>query len=204
MFDSDSSMEIIQLVFGIFVLITIKFLIFRVVFDYFRRNRLNKEDLKYDRIRHVYRKLKKNIEPNKKLIRKYTSDLENRILIYEALEKFNRLDLFPPEIIKQEKIFESYFANWLNMHDEYDSLPDEIEYIDSYELENSWKIFIYKFKNYEPHLFANKGWMYGYIADKTTDSIVKNPEFIESDFSSILLNIIDLKAKINNATTHQN
>ena len=46
--------------------------------------------------------------------------------------------------------------------------------------------------------------MYGYIADKTTDSIVKNPEFIESDFSSILLNIIDLKAKINNATTHQN
>ena len=137
MFDSDSSMEIIQLVFGIFVLITIKFLIFRVVFDYFRRNRLNKEDLKYDRIRHVYRKLKKNIEPNKKLIRKYTSDLENRILIYEALEKFNRLDLFPPEIIKQEKIFESYFANWLNMHDEYDSLPDEIEYIDSYELENS-------------------------------------------------------------------
>ena len=58
-------------------------------------------------------------------------------MIYEALEKFNRLDLFPPEIIKQEKIFESYFANWLNMHDEYDSLPDEIEYIDSYELENS-------------------------------------------------------------------
>ena len=62
MFDSDSSMEIIQLVFGIFVLITIKFLIFRVVFDYFRRNRLNKEDLKYDRIRHVYRKLKKKID----------------------------------------------------------------------------------------------------------------------------------------------
>ena len=185
MLDSGSDMEMIQLVIGIILIVSIKFLILRIIYHRVRRSNLSEEELKFDKIRHIYNKLKNNKIPEIKIIAKYAKALETKILVYQALKKFNKSELFPKELLTKEKAAESYLANWLNMNDEYDAIPDEIEYLETKELENNITVLTFRFKSYRPHLFANKGWMYGQVGYGISDEeLYIKPKFISSDFEA--------------------
>lgn len=194
MFEFRSDLEIIQLVIGIIVIVSVHYLIFKIISNRIRISKLSKEELKFDEIRLIYKKLKKHETPEKKLVFKYANDTEKRILVFEVLKKYDKTILFPSNLLTREKASESYLANWLNMNEKYDNLPDEIEYCETNELENKTSIITYKFKSYKPHLLASKGWVYGYVGYATSDNEPYiNPKFIVSDFDNIILTKKDLE-----------
>lgn len=197
-----SKMEIIQLIIGIVLILAVVATRYGIIKRILITSKLEKEDIKYYDVLSIYKSLKNNKEPNPKLITKYAKDLEKRTLLFECLLKFDRLDLFPQEYNTLEKVSESYLANWLNLHNEYDSLPDEIAFYKSYEIENDMKVLIFKFKNYLPHLYAEKGCMYGYVAyKKLEDNSNINPNFIYSNFNDELLDKFSLEDIIKNDIT---
>jgi hypothetical protein len=109
-------------------------------------------------------------------------------LVYDALKKFNKTDVFPKTLLTIEKSSESYLANWLDMNDDFDSFPNEIEYKNIIELQNGVAFLIFKFKIYEPHHYANKDWMIGYVGYHTTNvTAYMKPNFILSKFENELI-----------------
>lgn len=196
MLDSGSNMELIQLVIGITVVICIKLLIFKFFYNRFRLAKLSPEELKFDKIRKFYSKLKKNKALNKNEILRHTKNLENRILVFQALKNHNKLNLFPNEFLKREKASESYLANWLNMNDEFDSIPDEIHFFETMDLDESISFLIFKFKSFKPHLFANRDWMYGYVGYNKLDiDPYAIPEIIFSEFDNKIISADKIKKK---------
>ena len=164
--DFKNNMEIIQLIIGIIIVVSVKYTIIKIIYNNIRISKLSGDDLKFDEIKSVYNDLKKEIIPKEKEINKLAKNVEKRTLVYEALYQFNKIELFPKEYSTTEKLSESYLANWLNMNEEFDSFPDKIEYKGKVELENGKSIEFFKFGTYEPHMFAERGLMNGYIGYK--------------------------------------
>ena len=194
MLDTGSYMEMFQLILGIALIVSVKFVIIKIFYNRIRLSNLTGDDLKFDKIRPIYHKLKKGDYPKIKKIKSYARSLENRILVYEVLIKFNKISLFPTELLTIEKSSESYLANWLNMHDDFDSLPSELNYENKIELKNGITILIFKFKVNEPHIYANKGLMIGYVGYISSENdLYTKPDFILSKFESEVLSKNQLK-----------
>jgi hypothetical protein len=195
MLDSGSNMEMFQLIVGIILIIGVKLLVWRFIFDRIRVARLTEEGLKFDKIRSVYKDLKKNKIPKNKTIKKYANNTEKRTLVFELLYKFDRADLFPKELLTREKASESHLVNWLNQHDEYDHFPDKIKYCEQEELKDQFMVF--KFKSDEPHEFADKGWVYGYVGYQLGNDVpYAQPDFIMSAFEHSILTLGELQAEL--------
>lgn len=183
MLDSGSTMEKIQLIIGIVLLVSIHIIIIRIIYKSIRTYILTGDDLKFDKIRSIYKPLKKGNDPAENLVKKHANNLAYRTLVYEALQKYNRTQLFPKDLFSIEKSSESYLANWLNMHDDFDSFPNEIKYVQTTTLHNENTVLIFKFKVYEPHLYADKNWMFGYVGYKKENTTAyAKPTFIQSNF----------------------
>lgn len=189
MSDLDSPMMIIQLIIGIIVMVSFYYFIYRFVRNKRRQSKLMGDDLRFDDIRSVYDKLKKGEIPNQKAVDKFARSLEHRTLLYEALYLFDKTDLFPSEFLNLKSFGESFLSNWLNFHDDFDALPNKIEYDQTISLNENDLVLVYKFKVYEPHLMASKGWMLGYVRynNSTTRDLQETPDGIFTDFDSKLL-----------------
>ncbi|WP_430411538.1 hypothetical protein [Kordia sp.] len=162
------------------------------------------DDLKFDKIRSIYKQIKKGQNPKVATIKKYAKNLEYRTLVYHALKKFNKTNLFPKALLNIEKSSESYLANWLNMNDDFDSFPNEIKYQHTTELQNGITFLTFKFKVYEPHLYANKDWMIGYVGYKTANvNAYQKPDFILSKFNKELISKNQLEKLIQSSPQKQ-
>jgi len=73
MLDSGSKMEMFQLIFGIILLIAVKYLVFQFIYDRNRRSKLSKQELEFDKIRSIYNQLKKNKTPKLTRVMKYAN-----------------------------------------------------------------------------------------------------------------------------------
>ena len=193
MLDSGSTMEIVQLIIGIILMLSAGFVIYRTIYRLIRRSVLTKEELRFDKIRSVYKKLKENTPLEEKLISKFANNIETRTLLFEILEKYDKVDLFPKSLSTLEKISESHLSIWLNMNDDYDSLPDQIEFFAEREIEKNLKVLVFKFRNFEPHLLAKNDWMFGYVGFNINDiKVSQKPKFILSNFSNKELDELEL------------
>ena len=195
--DLGSKIELIQLVFGIILLSSIFIFIFRLIYDRIRILNLPKDEIKFESIRLIYHKLKKNKPPNLKRVFRYAHDIEKRILVYKALKQFNLIDLFPKELLTREKAAESFLANWLYDNEEYDIYPNDVKFCKKLELEKNVFIMVFQFKSKEPHFLADKGWIYGYVVyDSLTNDPYSSPNFIMSDFDNHISTLEELKSKL--------
>lgn len=186
MLDSGSNMETVQLVIGIIVIVATKFIIIKTIYNKIRISNLTEDDLKFDEVRSIYKALKKRKNPKKEKVYRLTQNIEKRVLVYDLLYKFNKIDVYPTELLTIEKLSESYLANWLNMNDDFDSFPNKIEYDHKIELENEKAIIAIEFEVYEPHMYAKRGVMVGYVGYdelKHGSSYIK-PDFITSQFNN--------------------
>lgn len=188
MLDSGSTLEIIQFIIGIVLIISVYFIVIRIIYNKKRISKLTGDDLKFDKIKSIYKQIKKGEDPKATTIKKHAENLEYRTLVYHALKKFNKTNLFPESLLTIEKSSESYLANWLDMNDHFDCFPDEIKYKDTIELQNGVTLLIFKFKVYEPHQYANKDWIIGYVGYKSTNiNAYQKPLFILSKFENELI-----------------
>jgi hypothetical protein len=193
--DSASTMGIIGVVFGIVFLISIFILVLSIIYNKLRRSKLSIEDLKFDKIREIYSDLKKNKVPNPKKVIKFAYELETRVLVFEILEKFNKSELFPRELLTIEKASESYLSNCLYQDDEHETFPDHICYVGNSELNQ--QLVVFKFKSDEPHIYANRGWMYGYVVyNGANNKPYEVPALVISNFDDRLLTLDEIKLLI--------
>jgi hypothetical protein len=191
-------MEMIQLAIGLTLIVGVTIIKFHLIRQLIGRSGLTENEKKFYPIKRVFRSLNDHKEPNEKLLDKYAKDNEKRTILWELLSKYERIDLFPKEYMTIEKLGESYLTNWLNMNDYYDSVPDEIEFLKSISLQNTYEILLFKFKSYEPHLLAEKDWMIGYIVLDKNWEIEIEPIFIHSDFNQNELGSFDIEKLVKN------
>lgn len=156
MLEFKSNMEIAQFVIGVAVIISVNFFIIKIIYNWFRASKLTEDELKFDQIRKIYKTLKKGKNPKENVLKQYADNLEHRILVYNALEKFSKQHLFPTELLSIENSSESYLANWLNDNDDFDSFPDELKFQSKTTLQNGITNFIFNYKVFRPHPFAKR------------------------------------------------
>ncbi len=144
----------------------------------------------FDDVRKVYRAFQKGKEPYEKHIHTYANQLDKRVLLYELLMKYNRLELFPEALTTRSSLAASSVAVWLEDQKEIEETPGELKFVTTQSLTNGSIVDVFQFQMYEPHLLAPKGWMYayaGFVADKQPENY--KPDFVYSDFSDDLLSI---------------
>jgi len=181
-----STMEILLIVIGVFLIFAGKYFIIKFIFNKNRISNLSEEELYFDDIRDIYKALLTNKNINTSKIIKYTNDITKRTLIFEILLKYNMLDEFPKQFLTIEKASESYLSNWLYFNDKFDCHPDKLIIYKEIILNNNTKILVYKFKVFLPHILYDKGWMYAYVGYKNINeyTLYNKPTFIKSNFDS--------------------
>jgi hypothetical protein len=185
------------LALGVVLIILSKFFVIKYIYDRIRFSRMSNEERKFYKVRRIFDQLKKGKTPNANTIIKFARKVETRILLYEVLKKYSKLELFPGELSTREKASESYLTNWLDSNDEYDIFPDEIRLFQIQEYEDAITVAIFQFKSNEPHEFAERGWTYGFVGYNTNDfeAYIK-PIFIFSEFRDTLLTPHDILTRI--------
>src|SRR5262249_23358781 len=92
------------------------------------------------------------------------ADPESRSVLFAKLEGLGRLQVFPAIYRTQDALAESDMVRWLIYPTELNRAPDEIEQIAILQLDAADGIadlFVYRFRTFEPHWAADKGWMVG-------------------------------------------
>lgn len=98
------------------------------------------------------------------VIRNVAGSPECRNWLYRGLAEIGRLDLFPPEFASQAAFAEADMVNWLTYPTELERAPDEIELmavLPRQYREGAADFFVFRFRTFEPHWAASKGWMAG-------------------------------------------
>jgi hypothetical protein len=109
--------------------------------------------------------IRKNQIPQQSAFIKVASSPETRNLLYRFLLDVDKKYLFPEKFNTQEHLAESDMVGWLIFPTELDTAPDQIELMHIATVENKDKelfnYYIFRFKTFEPHWAAKKGWLAG-------------------------------------------
>ena len=88
-----------------------------------------------------------------------------RGVLYKELRKRTRLDLYPDRHENQMSLAESDLSHWLSYPSELGRVPDEIQLMDTFTVDNNGvgpvEYFLFRFRVSEPHWAAKDGWMAG-------------------------------------------
>lgn len=196
-----STWEIIQLLIGAVLMVSIYFFIIKVVIKKNRLARLKGNDLKYFEIRSVRNKLLKGEKPNKKNLYAFARQIKYRSLLYELLHDFEQLQLFPKEFLSHEKLSESFLANWLDANKDFDQFPNDIKCTSTKQLKVGIKVVVLEFKVNHPYEWSEKGWIFGYVFFKSNSF---NPKLISSEFNNEELFEIELQNYLDSIVSKYN
>lgn len=158
MFELRSTLSYAVLIMFILVLLVAFFAAIKMRLAMFGVGGLNGENAKFTPIRKLFTKLNKGGHISDKTIYNNSKDLEGRILTYELLSKFSKQDLFPEEFLTLAMASESYLGHWLNTHIQFDSFPDEIQFVKNIEIQQNGIALVYQFKN-----FSDSKWYFGFV-----------------------------------------
>ena len=103
-------------------------------------------------------------------------------MTFQLLKEHGKTALFPNEYLSIERSAESNLANWLEFPTELNSCPDEIEHLVKVTIGKDSKechYHVFKFRVYEPHWAASKGWMLGVTGPYYSNSLHYLLFFIE-------------------------
>jgi hypothetical protein len=84
--------------------------------------------------------------------------------LFDQLARLGQLELFPAGYRTQDALAESDMVRWLIYPTELNRAPDEIEQVAVLPLNTADGIadlYVYRFRTFEPHWAADKGWMVG-------------------------------------------
>jgi hypothetical protein len=92
------------------------------------------------------------------------ADPQSRSVLFDQLEALGQLEVFPTRYRTQDALAESDMVCWLIYPTELSQAPDEIEQVVVRRLDTADGIadlYVYRFRTFEPHWAADKGWMVG-------------------------------------------
>jgi hypothetical protein len=86
-----------------------------------------------------------------------------RQMLYTMLSHYQRLDLFPPELLEKEKQAEAVLAYWLEHPNELKAAPEAIEHVKTVQHAYGSKVaefFVFKYRMPQGH-WAGTDWLVG-------------------------------------------
>jgi hypothetical protein len=96
-----------------------------------------------------------------------------RHAVYNALESYGRLELFPAEYLTREKGAECFLVNWLEYPTELGQAPDEIELLSVITIPDDEPLdyYVFRYRTESPHWAAKYNWMLGVAGPYRKDSL---------------------------------
>jgi hypothetical protein len=157
-------------IIGALVLLVVVFLIYRN--NIVKKQATELAAQRSERIQPLLAKLKNNATGDD--VNPFAYALATREETYLLLKEFNRLDLFPKDLMTIEKAAEANLAVWLEFPTELGAIPDEIEHVERVTIpvdaENNVYYHVFKYRVNEPHWAAQDGWMLGVAGPYFDDS----------------------------------
>jgi len=121
-------------------------------------------------------------------ITRLARDMQTRSALYRALVKLKKVERFPEEDAKPERIAEADLALWLSHPHEMKALPDHLELVTMIERQEGTppatrRYYLFKYRMDPPHFAAEDGWMAGMAGPYAPDGrMLEKPTGILSEF----------------------
>jgi len=117
------------------------------------------------RVQPVADALTRGEDPAPALLLQFARDRETRKVLFDTLERFQKVALFPQEFRTWEYLAEADLVVWLNHPNELGVPPSEIELVarvpEPGTASGHSTYFVFRFRSAEPHWAAKDGWMAG-------------------------------------------
>jgi hypothetical protein len=117
------------------------------------------------RIEPVARRLIAGEDPAPADLERFAAARETRKVLYDALERHNKLALFPSTYLTSEAMAEADLIVWLNHPNELGTVPDDIELMATVPTSapgfGAARYFVFRYRTNPPHWAAKDGWLAG-------------------------------------------
>ena len=128
------------------------------------------------RIEPVVKRLVAGEPPDPADLARFAQDRETRKVLYDALERHQKLDLFPASWLTAEAMAEADLVVWLNHPNELAAFPDEIELMATLPAPGAdserQRYFVFRYRMNPPHWSAKDGWLAGVAGPYPVDGPV--------------------------------
>jgi len=104
--------------------------------------------------------LRHECEPEKEDIMDIAANSETRNWFYNALVKMGRSEIYPEEYRNQKSFAESNMVEWLVYPTELGRMPDEIELMNVFDIDEK-EYYLFRFRCQSSEHWKEKGWMAG-------------------------------------------
>jgi len=104
--------------------------------------------------------LRHECEPAKEDIMDIAANSETRNWFYNALVKMGRSEIYPEEYRNQKSFAESNMVEWLVYPTELGRMPDEIELMNVFDIDEK-EYYLFRFRCQSSEHWKEKGWMAG-------------------------------------------
>jgi hypothetical protein len=117
------------------------------------------------KIQAVETRLAAGQDPDPADLERFARDRATRRVLYDALQRHQKLSLFPSRYRTQESMAEADLVVWLTHPNELASVPDEMELMASLPVPgpgfDGQRYHLFRFRTQPPHWAADKGWLAG-------------------------------------------
>lgn len=117
------------------------------------------------RIESIEQSLAAGADPDPADLERFAQDRTTRRVLYDALERHQKLELFPSKYRTPEAMAEGDLVLWLDHPNELGTVPDEIELMATLPLPapglEHQRYFLFRYRTNPPHWAAKDGWLAG-------------------------------------------
>lgn len=157
-------MKIALIVVGVLAGVVVAFVVWRYIATALGGDKVRRRIL--EKISPVPEMLDEGQTPDPVLLQRFAGNVETCKVLWETLDAFGRLELFPGEYRQWEHLAKADLVFWLCHPNELTSPPDEIEVMATVDSPSSTaeqpaQYFVFRYRVNEPHWAAKDGWMAG-------------------------------------------
>lgn len=157
-------MKIVLIVVGVLAGVVVAFVVWRYIATVFGGDKVRRRIL--EKISPVPEMLDAGQTPDPVLLQRFAGNVETCKVLWETLDAFDQLKLFPDEYRRWEHLAKADLVFWLCHPNELTSPPDEMELMATVDSPSSTEeqpgqYFVFRYRVNEPHWAAKDGWMAG-------------------------------------------
>ncbi len=157
-------MKQVLIIVGIVVLLAVAFLLWRYMMTVFGGDRVRRRIL--EKMSPVPEMLDEGNTPDAVLVQRFAEDVETCKVLWELLDAYDCLELFPGSCRQWEHLATADLVFWLSHPNELTSVPDEIELMATVDSPTAAagqpaQYYVFRYRVHEPHWAAKDDWMAG-------------------------------------------
>lgn len=157
-------MKTVFVIVAVLVVLVVAFLVWRYFATVLGGDKVRRRLL--EKMSPIPEELDAGNTPDAILVRRFAENVETCKVLWETLDAFERLELFPDEFRVWEHLAKADLVFWLCHPNELTTPPDEMELMATVDSPSSTaekpaQYFVFRYRVNEPHWAAKDGWMAG-------------------------------------------